>query len=54
MPDGLISARINKDTGALASSDDPNGIMETFIEGTLPKPELYEGQNPNENDKPLF
>jgi penicillin-binding protein 1A len=54
MPDGLISARINKDTGALASSDDPNGIMETFIEGTLPKPELYEGQNPNDNDKPLF
>ena len=39
---------------ALASSDDPNGIMETFIEGTLPKPELYEGQNPNDNDKPLF
>ena len=54
MPDGLVSARINKETGELASSDDPNGIMETFVEGTLPKPELYEGPNPNNNDKSLF
>jgi len=54
MPDGLVSARINKDTGMLASSDDPNGIMETFVEGNLPKQESYEAQNPNDNDKPLF
>jgi penicillin-binding protein 1A len=54
MPDGLISARINKETGSLASSDDPNGIMETFIEGTLPQPENYEAPNRNDNDKPLF
>jgi penicillin-binding protein 1A len=54
MPDGLVSARINKDTGLLASSDDPNGIMETFVEGNLPLPENYETQNPNDTDKPLF
>jgi hypothetical protein len=30
--------------------------MEKFIEGNLPKSELYEGpdKNPNEGDKPLF
>jgi hypothetical protein len=39
----------------LASSDNPSGIMEKFIEGNLPKPEAYEGpNNPNDGDKPLF
>jgi len=56
IPDGIVSVRISPKTGLLASSDDPSGIMEKFIEGTLPKAELYEGQNPNnpEGDKPLF
>jgi penicillin-binding protein 1A len=54
MPDGIVTARINPDTGQLASSDDPKGIMEMFVEGNLPKPELYEGPNTNEGDKPLF
>jgi penicillin-binding protein 1A len=56
IPDGIISVRISPRTGLLASSDDPSGIMEKFIEGNLPKAELYEGQNPNnpEGDKPLF
>jgi penicillin-binding protein 1A len=56
VPDGIVSARISPTTGLLASSDDPNGIMEKFIEGNLPKAELYEGQNPNnpESDKPIF
>jgi penicillin-binding protein 1A len=56
IPDGIISVRISPKTGLLASSDDPSGIMEKFIEGNLPKAELYEGQNPNspEADKPIF
>jgi penicillin-binding protein 1A len=56
VPDGIVSVRISPKTGLLASSDDPTGIMEKFIEGNLPKAELYEGQNPNnpEGEKPLF
>ncbi|MDP9008264.1 MAG: penicillin-binding protein 1A [Pseudomonadota bacterium] len=56
IPDGIVSVRISPKSGLLASSDDPSGIMEKFIEGNLPKAELYEGQNPNnpEGDKPLF
>jgi len=58
VPDGIVSARISPETGLLASADDPNAIMEKFIEGNLPKAELYEGpnsQNPmTDGDKPLF
>jgi penicillin-binding protein 1A len=56
IPDGIVRVRISPTTGLLASSDDPSGIMEYFIEGNLPKAELYEGQNPNnpESEKPLF
>jgi penicillin-binding protein 1A len=56
IPDGIVSVRISPKTGLLASSEDPTGIMEKFIEGNLPKAELYEGQNPNspEADKPIF
>jgi penicillin-binding protein 1A len=58
VPDGIVSVRISPDTGLLASSDNPNGIMEKFIEGNLPKSELYEGPNQsnpmNVGDKPLF
>ncbi len=57
-PDGIVTARISPTTGLLASADDPNAIMEKFIEGTLPKPEGTEtpnNQNPlNDGDKPLF
>ena len=46
------------ETGLLASADNPNGIMEKFIEGNLPKSELYGGPNNtnpmNDGDKPLF
>jgi penicillin-binding protein 1A len=58
MPDGIVTVRIAPDTGLLASADDPNGIMEKFIEGTLPKAEVYDGSNNanpmNDGDKPLF
>jgi len=58
VPDGIVTVRISPDTGLLASSDNPNGIMEKFIEGSLPKSEVYEGpnnQNPmTDGDKPLF
>ena len=58
VPDGIVTARISPATGLIASSDDPNGIMEKFIEGNLPKPSAYEGPNNpnpmNDGDKPLF
>jgi penicillin-binding protein 1A len=58
MPDGIVTVRISPETGLLASADNPNGIMEKFIEGNLPKMEAYEGpstQNPmTDGDKPLF
>jgi len=58
VPDGIVTVRISPDTGLLASADDPNGIMEKFIEGNLPKSEAYEGPNQstpmNDGDKPLF
>jgi penicillin-binding protein 1A len=58
VPDGIVSARISPQTGLLASSDNPNFIMEKFIEGSLPKAEANEGpnnQNPiSDGDKPLF
>jgi penicillin-binding protein 1A len=57
-PDGIVTARISPETGLLASADDPNGIPEKFIEGNLPKQEVYDGpnnQNPmTDGDKPLF
>ena len=58
VPDGIVSVRVSPQTGLLASSDNPNFIMEKFIEGNLPKSEAYEGpntQNPiSDGDKPLF
>ncbi len=58
VPDGIVTVRISPQTGFLASADNPNGIMEKFIEGNLPKTEVYEGpnnQNPmTDGDKPLF
>jgi penicillin-binding protein 1A len=58
VPDGIVTVRISPETGLLASSDNPNGIMEKFIEGNLPKSEQYEGPNNsnpmNVGDKPLF
>jgi penicillin-binding protein 1A len=57
LPDGIVTVRVSRDTGLLASADNPNAIMEKFIEGNLPKPEEYEGPNSNpmnDGDKPLF
>ncbi len=57
VPDGIVTVRISPDTGLLASADNPNGIMEKFIEGNVPKSEMYEGPNSNpmnDGDKPLF
>jgi len=58
VPDGIVTVRISPETGLLASADNPNGIMEKFIEGNLPKTEAYEGPNQsnpmNDGDKPLF
>jgi penicillin-binding protein 1A len=58
VPDGIVTVRISPDTGLLASADDPDAIMEKFMEGTLPKPESPEGPNKsnpiNDGEKPLF
>ena len=57
IPDGIVSVRISPQTGLLASSDNPNGIMEKFIEGNLPKSEVYDANATNpmtDGDKPLF
>jgi penicillin-binding protein 1A len=58
VPDGIVTARISSVTGLLASSDDPNGIPEKFVEGNLPKSAAFEGPNNsnpmNDGDKPLF
>jgi membrane carboxypeptidase/penicillin-binding protein len=36
MPQGLVQARVNPDTGALANADDPNGIFEIFMADHMP------------------
>jgi penicillin-binding protein 1A len=59
VPEGIVTVRVDPASGLLASADNPNGIMEKFIEGNLPKAEVYEGPNNNQNqlndgDKPLF
>jgi penicillin-binding protein 1A len=58
VPDGIVTVRISPETGLLAGADNPNGIMEKFIEGNLPQSEAYEGPNQstpmNDGDKPLF
>ena len=38
-PDGLVTVRIDPETGLLASADNRQAIFETFIEGTLPDQE---------------
>jgi penicillin-binding protein 1A len=57
-PDGIVTARISPTTGLLASADDPNAILEKFIDGNLPKSEASgtpNNQNPlNDGEKPLF
>ena len=40
MPEGMVTARINPDTGQAAASDDPNAILEIFQEGTEPLPPM--------------
>jgi len=37
MPAGLTLARIDRETGLLATSDDPDAYVELFLEGTAPK-----------------
>ncbi|MEZ5497816.1 MAG: penicillin-binding protein 1A [Steroidobacteraceae bacterium] len=39
MPGGLVRLRISPSTGAPASEDDPDAIVETFLEGHLPNGE---------------
>ena len=49
-PDGIVTARISPTTGLLASADNPNAIMEKFMEGTLPKSEASEDAEQPESD----
>jgi penicillin-binding protein 1A len=36
MPDGLVTLRIQPDTGMLASAENPDAILETFMTDHLP------------------
>ena len=58
LPDGIVTVRISPETGQIASADNPNGVLEKFIEGNLPPAEVYEGPNGdrpmNAGDKPIF
>jgi penicillin-binding protein 1A len=50
MPDGLVTLRIQPDTGMLASGENPDAILETFMTDHLPTgtvPGGVEGGNPN-------
>jgi penicillin-binding protein 1A len=49
MPDGLVTLRIQPDTGMLASGENPDAILETFMTDRLPSgntPGGLEGGNP--------
>jgi penicillin-binding protein 1A len=35
-PDGVVTVRINSETGELTTPDDPNGIDEIFLEENVP------------------
>ncbi|HVC01300.1 MAG TPA: penicillin-binding protein 1A [Steroidobacteraceae bacterium] len=57
LPDGIVTARIDSQTGLLAGADDPNAIMEKFIAGSLPKPQNAYGKNgtkPVDSEKSIF
>lgn len=51
-PPGLVTVRIDPETGLLASAGNANAIFETFVEGTLPAEQADNGRNDNgeEND----
>ncbi|MGO9932514.1 MAG: penicillin-binding protein 1A [Steroidobacteraceae bacterium] len=58
VPAGIVSARISAASGLLAGADDPNGIMEKFMVGNLPKADGDDGapgRSANQEDvTPLF
>jgi penicillin-binding protein 1A len=61
MPDGLITLRISPETGMLASAENPDAIVETFMSDHLPSDgALVDGgantQSPDEtaSSEPLF
>ncbi|MFC1720382.1 penicillin-binding protein 1A [Pseudomonadota bacterium] len=51
VPDGLAHARIDPETGLLATLDNPDGIMEIFEAGKLPP--MQESQQGSDQDVPL-
>ena len=50
MPDGLVTLRISPDTGMLASADNPDAILETFMTDRLPGGSNAEGLEGSPND----
>jgi penicillin-binding protein 1A len=36
MPEGVVTARVSRMTGAPAGPDDPEAVFEYFLEGTAP------------------
>ncbi len=50
-PTGLVSVRIDPESGLIAQTGNPAAIFETFIEGTLPDVERDDAQEINVFDK---
>jgi membrane carboxypeptidase/penicillin-binding protein len=46
MPDGLITMRVAADTGAIASAENPDAILETFMVDHLPTGGVLGGDTP--------
>ncbi len=54
VPAGLLTARINAQTGQLAKADDPAAISEYFLTGRLPPAGAALGTPSNSGSEPLF
>lgn len=51
-PPGLVSVRIEPDTGLLASAGDPRAVFETFRSDRLPRRDTRQsqGQDPDQDE----
>jgi penicillin-binding protein 1A len=54
IPSGIVSARINAQTGLLAPANDPNAISEYFFVNKLPSAGGVTGNPSTSNGEPLF
>lgn len=50
VPKGIVFARVDSKTGALAGPGNSAGVKEAYVEGTEPSPERQNSQAPDSND----